>query len=263
MIMKKALNSSGNRQAFTLAEVVAALTIGAMILVAVLSVYGRLESAADGVNRKLDSSQASSEILQSIAEDLDRIVDGSSAVKITVKNKVKEGYHSAQLTILRTYNDRKNKPHVFEEIIWQANYDYESDANGLVLYRSYRGLGVEDKLLDEQRKDWEKNYTFVPVCRGITFFKILIPRGGYSLDLWTRNSLPSGITVIISFAEPFETLDGTLNVPDEEKVKRTIAVGRTRNIKFVFVKKESGTEQTGQENNKEEQINEASKSEQP
>jgi hypothetical protein len=42
----------------------------------------------------------------------------------------------------------------------------------------------------------------------------------------------------ISFAEPFKTLTGTLDVPDTEKITRTIAIDRTRKIKFIFVKKE-------------------------
>lgn len=259
--MKKTLNSSNSSPGFSLTEVLAALTIGSMILVTVLVIYGRVETVAAGIARKLESSQLPFEVLQYIAEDLDRIVEGDSDIKFTVENKFKEGYPSAKLTILKTYNDSKNKPQTSEEIIWQTDYDYESDANGLVLYRSYDGIGLEDKLLDEQRASWEEAYPFVPICEGVTLFKIEIPRGENALNKWTHSSLPYGITVTISFAEPFETLDGTFDVPDAEKVTRTIAIGRTRKIGFIFPKKEYDSEEVsedkeGEEGEDEEEIGE-------
>ena len=47
--------------------------------------------------------------------------------------------------------------------------------------------------------------------------------------------MPRGITVTISFAEPFKLLDGTYDVSEEDKITRTIAIDRTREIKFKFV----------------------------
>jgi prepilin-type N-terminal cleavage/methylation domain-containing protein len=245
--MNKTCNIRRSRAGFSLAEVLAALTIGAMVLVAVLAIYGRAETVAAAITRKLDSSQLPSEILQRIAEDMDRIVDGDSDTKVTVNNKFEKGYQTSELKIVRAFSSEKDKLETFEVIIWEARYDYENEANGLVLYRSHSGIGLEDKLLDEQRASWEKAYPFVPICDGVTFFKILIPRGPYVLDKWTRNSLPYGITAVISFAEPIETLDGTLEVPDEGKISRTIAVGRTRKIGFKFVKKEPGGEEVAEE----------------
>jgi prepilin-type N-terminal cleavage/methylation domain-containing protein len=168
--MKKNFNNLKSRRGFSLAEVLAALTIGGMILVAVLTIYSRVENAAAAITRKLDSSQLPSEVLQRIAEDMDRIVAGDSDTKVTVDNKFEEGYQSARLAIVRTISDNKDKAETFEEIIWEARADYESEANGLVLYRSYSGIGPEDKLLDEQRASWEKSYPFVPICDGVTFF---------------------------------------------------------------------------------------------
>ena len=57
-------------------------------------------------------------------------------------------------------------------------------------------------------------------------------------DKWVSDSLPLGIVVTISFAEPFKTLDGTLDVPEDEKITRHIAIDRTREIKFALAKKE-------------------------
>ena len=121
---------------------------------------------------------------------------------------------------------------IFEKIVWQTSYDYDTGANGLVLYRSHSGMTLEDKLLDEKREDWEKRYSFVPICTGVTFFKVQVPYGENFLDRWASPTLPPGITVTLSFAEPFETVRGTLDVPEAEKIIRTIAIDRTRKIKF-------------------------------
>jgi prepilin-type N-terminal cleavage/methylation domain-containing protein len=239
-----------DRRGFSLAEVLAALTIGAMILVAVLGIYSRVESAARAVERKLDSSRLPSEVLQRIAEDLDRIIAPISDVKaadtkITIENKLINLYPSARLTVLRTIYDGEDKKQTFEEIVWQANYDFDTDS--LILYRSQSGMGLEDKLLDAERAGWEKDYSFVPICGGVTFFKVQVPKGEDFVDSWTDDSLPPGIVVTISFGEPFKTVSGSLDVPEEAKIARTIAIDRTRKIKFTFVKKEGEAGQEGEE----------------
>jgi len=226
------------RPAFSLAEVLAALTIGAMVLAAVLVIYSRAERSAAAITRKLDSSRMPFEILQLIAEDLDGIVAADSDTKITIENKFENGFPTARLIILKTFHDSRNTEQTFEEIIWQTSYDFESEADGLVLYRSYNGIALEDKLLDEKREDWEKSYSFVPICSGVTFFKIQIPQEDDLEDKWTADSLPPGIIATISFAEPFKTVRGTLDVPDKEKIRRTIAIDRTRKINFVIEPKE-------------------------
>ncbi len=223
------------KRGFSLAEVLAALMIGAMVLIAVLGIYSRAGRSAAAITRKLDSSRLPSEVLQRIAEDLDRIIASGSDTKVTIENKLNNLYPTARLTILKNYYDKGRKPQTFEEIIWQTGYDYDTDS--LVLYRSHSGVGLEDKLLDEKRESWEKGYPFVPICDGVTFFKIQVPRGEDFLDRWS-GSPPHGIVVTISFAEPFKTVAGDLDVPDEEKITRTIAIDRTRKIRFIFVKKE-------------------------
>jgi hypothetical protein len=248
--MKKAFNTFRDNPAFSLAEVLAALTIGAMVLVAVLSIYSRAETSAGAITRKLDSSRLPCEVLQRITEDIDRIIASGSDSKVTVENKFDNLYPTAQLIVLKTIYDKSNKPQTFEKIIWQSSYDYDSDAGGLVLYRSHSGIGPEDKLLDENKESWEREL-FVPICTGVTFFKIQVPMGEDFQDKWTSSSLPHGIVVTISFAEPFKTLTGTLDVPDAEKFTRTIAMDKTRKIKFAFAKKED--EKEGNEERKSKQ----------
>jgi len=230
--MKKSFGTVRNLEGFSLAEVLAALTIAAMVLVAVLGIYSRAERSAAAVTRKLDSSQLPSEVLQRIAEDLDRIIASDSDTQITIENKFEKGFPTARLTIRKSIYNSSNQQQTFEEIVWQTSFDYDTGTNSLVLYRSHSGIALEDKLLDEKRQDWEKTYSFVPICTGVTFFKVQVPQGKDFLDNWANPSLPAGITVTISFAEPFKTVFGTLDVPDAEKTTRTIAIDRTRKIVF-------------------------------
>jgi hypothetical protein len=235
--LKKVLGTSSARTGFSLAEIITSLTIGSMILVAVLVVYNRAERSAAAVTRKLDGSRLLSEVMQRIAEDLDGIITTGSDTKINIENKFENGFPTARLTITRTFFDSKNQEQIFENIVWQTNYDFESNVDGMVLYRSHSGIALEDKLLDNNKDDWERGL-FVPICAGITFFRIKVPWGETYLDKWTSTSLPPGIEVSISSAEPFKTVGGTLDVPEEGKVIRTIAVDRTRKIKFTAAKRE-------------------------
>ena len=245
------------RAGFSLAETLIAITIGAMILVAVLAIYNQAEKSAAAVAQKLDSTQLASEVLQRISEDLDQIVATGADTKLTIlPSKSDNGYPTARLEILRTIYDKDDKKQTFEEIIWQASTDYESDANGLVLYRSHSGMVWEDKLLDELRKDWESNYTFVPVCTGVTFFKIeTIIKGQDANQVekadtgWNSDALPPGIAVTISFAQPYKTESGEITVPEEQKIIRTIAIDRTRKIQFNIPQKDANqvdAEEAGQ-----------------
>ena len=86
-------NARKMRPGFSLAEMLAAMVIGAMVLVAVLSVYNRAERSAAAVTGRLDVSRTPREILQRIAEDIDRIVSSGSGAQITILNK----HHSADV----------------------------------------------------------------------------------------------------------------------------------------------------------------------
>jgi len=251
--MEKTYNMARGQLGFSLAEVLTALTIGAIVLIAVLEIYTRAQRSASAITGRLDNFRLPCEVLQRIAEDLDKIITPGSDTKVTVENKLDaRGYQTGRLQILKTIYDRENKPRTFEEIIWQSTYAYDSNAEGLVLYRSHTGIASEDKLLDKSRADWENTYSFVPICTGVTFFKMQVPVDGNFLDQWTDSSLPRGIVATISFAEPFKTPMGTLEVPDEGKITRTIAIDRTRKINFEIVKKEYEGEPNDQANQQDE-----------
>lgn len=238
--MNNGLDKFSRHRGISLAEILASLIIGSMVLVAMLGIHRRAERASAAVNRKLDSSRLPGEILQRIAEDIDKLISPGSETKITIESAIQHGYQGAKMTILRTIKDSKNKDVVLDEIIWQSYYDIESDMDGLVLYRAHSGISLEDTVLDKERADWEKGYPMVPICSGVTFFEIVVPSGEKLLERWTSSTLPKGVIVSISFTEPMETSDGESEIPDEYKTTRTIAVDRTREIKFKLALDEAG-----------------------
>jgi prepilin-type N-terminal cleavage/methylation domain-containing protein len=253
--MKKSFYKFGP-SGFSLAELMAALTIGAMVLVAVLSIYNRVERSAAAISQRLEGGRLPAEVLQLISEDLDGIVVSGESTSVEIENKFDNLFPTARMEILKTIYDAKDQPQVFEKIVWQANYDYESEAGGLALYRSYSGIRLEDKLLDSQKEDWEREL-FVPVCTGLTFFKIQIPRGEELLERWVGNALPGGVMVTLSFSEPFKAISGTFDVAEEEKYSRTIAIDRTRKIRFAVIKQQSEEPSEEESEEAEEQVEDA------
>jgi len=224
-------NNSYSR-GYSLAEVLAALVIGAMVLVAVLGIYHRSESLAASVTARLEGSQLADEVLQLMTGDLEKVTACGRDVKIIIENKLDNLYPAARLQIINTIYDSSNNKQTFEKIVWQASYDYETTSAGLILYRSYSGMAIEDKLLDQSRSDLEKDRSFVPICTGVTLFRIEVPQREELLQQWNVNSLPAGVVVSLSFAEPFKTASGSFDVYEEDKVTRSIAIDRTRIIAF-------------------------------
>jgi prepilin-type N-terminal cleavage/methylation domain-containing protein len=221
---------------FSLIELLAVLVISTMLIIASMGIYGQMQRTVGELNNSVETQQLPNEILQRIAEDLDRIIaplSGRDAdTQISIKNKLDQFYQSAQLKITTTYYNNKNEKQIFDEIIWQTNYDF--DANGLILYRSHSGLTIEDKLLGEE-KTKSKNELFIPVAAGLTYFKIQVPRGDNLLDTWTSDTLTTAVKISLSFTSPFKDIDGSFTVLKNEMYTRTVAINRTRQIRFIFV----------------------------
>ena len=218
------------KRAFTLVEVLAALTIGTMVLLAVLALYNRGQSGSAAMIGKMESSRLPREVFQRIAEDLDRVASGGQGVQIDILNKLQDGLSAAKLEIFKPINDSKDQQQTLEKIVWQSSTDPESGL--LTLYRSHSGIAMEDALLDNQKEPFQRE-VFVPICSGITFFKIEVPKGDTPLDRWTEG-IPPAIRFTMSFAQPYKTVSGTFDVPEEEKIVRTIAVDRTRRPAFTI-----------------------------
>ena len=216
---------------FSLGEMLAVVIIGSMVLVAILTIYDRANQAADAVLRKIDSPSWAREVLQLIAQDLGRALGADDAV-MQIRNGSDNGFPRAELVLRRTYHDHANKEQILEEITWRAGYDHAGTTPGLAIYRSHEGVTQEDKLLDDNREDVEKSFPFVPICRGVTFFKIQACKGDSLLDQWPMSSPPPGVKITISFGEPIEQVRGGYDVAERDKISRIVAVDPTRTIQF-------------------------------
>lgn len=256
------LGSTKSRPAFSLAETIAVLVITALTMLASLTIYNRVKDATAAVNTTLDRDGVAMEILQRIAEDLDRMAFSGVGTTISIENRFdSSGYTIARLTIRNVVYGENNRPRIFEKIVWQTYYDFFNDS--LILYRSHNGVNLEDKVItdDAQIEMKEENRDFfIPLCTGITFFKIQVPvikvfgenailpgleeivqvpeEEEKFLDKWGGNKLPGAVTVTISFAEPYQAVTGELDVPESEKITRTIAIDRTRKIKYRFISRD-------------------------
>jgi prepilin-type N-terminal cleavage/methylation domain-containing protein len=244
--MKLIRQNPVQKRGFSLAELLAALVISSMVILAVLSLYSRLNNVSAAVIGRLERGQLPREILQLIAEDLERIVSDSRDTRINFQNKIESnGLQSGRIEIIKTIYDKNNNPQIFEQIIWQTSMDSVGSPSGMVLYRRHNGIALEDKLLDEPKQGFERQL-FIPVCGGITFFSIQTANfqtGDIEaasdgkpvlIDRWGVDSLPANIIATISFADPIEVTPGQWQVPDTEKITRIIALDRTRKIPFII-----------------------------
>ncbi len=222
------------RQAgFSLGELLAVVIIGSMILVAILTIYGRASQAADAVLRKIDGPAWTSEVLQLIAEDLGRTL-GADDMTVQIRNGSDNGFPRAELILRRTYHDSENKEQTLDQITWRAGYDHEGQTPGLVIYRSYEGVAQEDKLLDDNRAEVEKFSPFVPICRGVTFFQIQACKGEDLIDQWPASPPPPGVKITISFGTPHEMVRGGFDVDEQDKISRTVVIDPIRKIAFAL-----------------------------
>ncbi len=233
--MQTTPRQSGFRTAYSLAEMLAVLVILSLVLVAVLGIYTRANRAAANVLEKIDAPVLTTEVFQLIARDLDKIMSAEN-VSLQVRNGYDNGFVTSEITLRWTVDDPQRQEQLLEEIVWRAACDYESAVPGMVLYRSHKGVAMEDKLLDSKRDDLESESPLIPICRGVTFFRIEIPKGEGSLSRWVDPELPGGVRVMLSFAEPYETVRGTKDVPEQQRSVRTMAINRARKIPFMLPK---------------------------
>ncbi|OHB44276.1 MAG: hypothetical protein A2178_00480 [Planctomycetes bacterium GWC2_49_10] len=270
-----------HKRAFTVIESLVTLVIAALMLFALFGVYDRCRKVYNSITAKIESSLLPGDICQRIAEDIDRIAVPGSDAKMEISSSFAGGFPTSRLRISREFLDKKGKPEVLEEVIWQASIDLASKR--MMLWRSHAGLIWEDRLLDEEeRRDWTSSRrVFVPVCSGLTYFKVQVPKfpeytpagtsvysnntnanvQGYTAprrgirpsnnmqtlamegaqeeityqDQWPGPGLPPAVTISVSFAEPVDSGEGGLEVPDELKTMRTIVTDHTKNITFQYV----------------------------
>ena len=216
---------------FTLVEVVVVLMVASLVLMAVLGIYNRMRVSGLVILDRLEQNRLQNEILQKIAEDIDRLAAPGFDATIKFQNRVNNGYRSASLILENSYYGNKDKKEIYERIEWLTSYDPQLDS--LKLYRMHGGLNIEDKVLGVD----PEAPPYIPVAEGLTHFEVKARQGDNVLGAWTSDTLPKGVRVALSFALPQQLSDGTVGVPEEDVFFRTIAIDRTRLISYQFIKK--------------------------
>lgn len=239
--MKSPTRNNTRHRGFSLIETLAAVTITSMIVVAAISVYGRIRATAEAVERRIENTMPPNEIVQRIAEDIDRLTLPGLETTMSIANKFDGRYNLCRMEIVTRFYDGREPPapQIYEKVVWQSDYDVAADA--VILYRSHSGLNLEDKLVDRDLEALQQGgrEVFIPVATGITFFEIIVPQGDNEFREWRLSSLPRAVRVRISFAQPREDFEtGEWLVFDEDKVVRTVAIDRTRKLRYRFVRKE-------------------------
>ena len=223
--------------AFTLVETLVVLMMAAMIVTSVLMIYQRVRSSAATIVSHMQQNELQNEILQKIAEDIDRLAAPGFEASIKFVNKrVDNTYNGAQLILENNYYGKGDKKETYEQIIWQTWYDPQDDA--MILYRLHDGLNVEDKVLEENADESSNKGLFIPVASGVTFFELRTQQGETVISAWTsEEKMPAAVRIGISFAPLEQFTDGSIGVPDETIAYRTVAIDRTRMIPYQFIKK--------------------------
>jgi prepilin-type N-terminal cleavage/methylation domain-containing protein len=232
---------------FTLVETLVVLMIGAMVVTATLAVYQRVRTASVVIVEHMSEHRLSSEILQKMAEDIDRLAAPGFEATIKFDNRQVRGsdmmYQVAELVLNNSYYGTGDKKQVYEEIIWRAVYDPVEDT--VILWRKHSGLNGEDRLFDQANAENvtdtsrdKSRQRFIPIASEVTFFDLRVQQGEQVLGAWKSEKLPKAVRIGLSFAAPQELEDGSYNVADEDIVYRTVAVDRTRMIPYQLVKAE-------------------------
>ncbi|AQQ72257.1 hypothetical protein SMSP2_02638 [Limihaloglobus sulfuriphilus] len=220
----------------TMAELLAGLIISAMVVSTAVALYMNIQRSLRSIESEINKSSLSEEVMQLLAEDLDRIGSADFDVSLSLEKRQNNGYEIFKLEIKNLLYGSDNKPVEFETIIWQTDYNIDTDK--LILYRGRTGLGPEDPVLDTHAREYPENMIFVPVCDGITYFKLEVYNGQAFGDSWSGKTMPTGIRGEISFSDPIVGIDGSLQLLQEDIYTRMIALNREKNLQFRFEKKD-------------------------
>ncbi len=252
--------------AFTLIETLTAVMLTALLITAVMAMYYHTRRGIARLAGQIDENRLAREILQKVAEDIDRLAAPGFDATMAFRNKYDNGYNAAQLTLENKFYGSAvpPKPEIYDRVVWQTLYD---DWNRtLTLYRMHEGLNLEDKVLEKDAAASPSLGMFIPVADGLTHFEMVTVDGETVTAQWDKPTLPTSVRIGVSFAPMEQLPDGRLGVPPELILYRTVAIDRTRFIPYKFVPRTldaAGVETAEDEKQKEEQTKDASTEEAP
>ena len=108
--MKTKRNNLFFKPGLTLAEVLMAITVGSMIMIAAVGLYSKIEGSAEKIFDGLDNQAIPRQILQRIAEDIDRIVTASGKSMQEIRKDAKRRHDLLYLQNVEGGNSVCNNP---------------------------------------------------------------------------------------------------------------------------------------------------------
>ena len=229
------------RAAFTLVETLTVLALTALLLTAVLQMYHQARRSVSQLGGRLEENRLAREILQKIAEDIDRLAAPGFDATLRFRNKYDNGCNSAQLTLENKFYAKGNPPkaEIYDRIVWQTVYD--SFTQTLILYRMHDGLNLEDKVIESGSDVSPSAGLYIPITDGLTHFELQSQQGENMAAAWMSDALPTAVRIGVSFAPMEELPNGRVGVPEEKVLYRTVAIDRTRFIPYFFVRRRLDT----------------------
>jgi type II secretory pathway component PulJ len=229
------------RAAFTLVETLTVLAITALLLTAVLQMYHQVRRSVSQLGGHLEENRLAREILQKIAEDIDRLAAPGFDATLQFRNKYDNGYNSAQLTLENKYYAKGNPPkaEVYDRIVWQTTFDTFTQT--LILYRMHDGLNLEDKVIESGSDVSPSAGLYIPITDGLTHFEMRSQQGEDTAMAWSSTTLPTAVRIGVSFAPMEDLPNGRVGVPEEKVLYRTVAIDRTRFIPYQFIPRKLDT----------------------
>ena len=217
------------------------LLLTAALLTVTLQMYHQVRSSVSRLTGHLDENRLAQEVLQKIAEDLDRLASPGFDASLKFRNKFDNGFNAAQLTLENKYYGKGTPPkaEVYDRVVWQTTYD--AFAQSMILYRMHDGLNLEDKVIETGSDVSPSAGLYIPVADGLTHFELQSQQGETMTAAWTAETLPTAVRIGVSFALPEELSDGSVGVPEEKILYRTVAIDRTRFIPYEFIKRKLDT----------------------
>ncbi len=233
-----------NGTGFALVELLTALFIVCILVIALTTIYDSSTKAISAINQRIEKGGATSEIMWLIVDDITKASSADTDTTFLLKTKIFDGAALYRLEIASKVFDNTGKELIYQKVIWQSDYDIYTRT--ISLYRSKGGMMPLDPVLGAEQAGQSQSDIFVPVCHGLTYFTIQIPQVQDTpqgqivnyLDQWGNDEMPGGVIVDLSFEQPVEYVTGEVEVLPEDRLIESISLNRSKEYKFQFIAKD-------------------------
>lgn len=224
------------RKALSLLEILASLAVITIIIITMVTLLHASQQTLETIERELDGNSASQELLQKITEDINEFCSQSENTNLVLQHKSTPEGNLYRLEITNFFNGNANTKLIYKKVVWQSDYDINMGT--FIIYRARSGMNLEDTLTSTEQQENLDKEIYVPVCTDATYFSIQAFNDEILTDSWSNSDFPAALFLSISFAPPVEYITGDIEVPEEDRLFRTVSVSRAREYNFKLVNKD-------------------------